>query len=722
MNSEGVALEFMREYLNVHSCTHFRNLLNVYSHLKSCDFEDVAFNVYNKHNILYNGFLTLMSSTLNDKKLFNPIDGSFITIDCFSNWNLLIMRSFYYFKMFFPAMLFFFQNPKYDCHLERARKLILNRYSINTFSKSREEYDLCEGWRLKVKFLRSEYLNSCFYPFNIINNKLLTNTRDTTIKAKTISVNYEDVEHIATIIYKNYAFMIRGRSFIICREKTMNLKFANVYKLRFSAPLNAKAFLGTYSIETNIPLYFLFRREKDLKTLVQIHNAYACSSQCSTIAKIPLPAEKKSAARNAVYNLDEFVQHLSTIYTSKKHNCQQSFEPICKRTLTQYLEKTGFISVYDLKDYKSLAYVKNRVIHLTSMFKRPMLKKPFFEKKGKPLVKVEKMVKNITMTRYKTETANLDKISFNINYQGPLSTLQLALARFLNENGNCKILNKLWVSNVCTTLDSIHSGILNTHNYRSACLGNDDRMSYQMINFPAIVTLFNQVNSAQSIINNRTSLNTCRMYGDELKQSLIKCVDFIKSNSENDPELVDMFYQVERKSSELIPRNVITLLHLLNLFKESKGFSAQDIVSLFTKDIVCSRLIMTSNRSFCVSNLYKKSYKSDAVENISVKSVKYDRVHPPLIINRKRLYRQIKKKFADVGSLSKRIFHQRGRNANLVDIILNSKDEFFLTNNCLDLINKLHTKYKHFPSTKSELEIIREFVSEEMAYFPVLFF
>jgi len=480
--------------------------------------------------------------------------------------------------MFFPAMLFFFQNPKYDCHLERARKLILNRYSINTFSKSREEYDLCEGWRLKVKFLRSEYLNSCFYPFNIINNKLLTNTRDTTIKAKTISVNYEDVEHIATIIYKNYAFMIRGRSFIICREKTMNLKFANVYKLRFSAPLNAKAFLGTYSIETNIPLYFLFRREKDLKTLVQIHNAYACSSQCSTIAKIPLPAEKKSAARNAVYNLDEFVQHLSTI-----------------------------------------------------------LKKPFFEKKGKPLVKVEKMVKNITMTRYKTETANLDKISFNINYQGPLSTLQLALARFLNENGNCKILNKLWVSNVCTTLDSIHSGILNTHNYRSACLGNDDRMSYQMINFPAIVTLFNQVNSAQSIINNRTSLNTCRMYGDELKQSLIKCVDFIKSNSENDPELVDMFYQ-------------------------------------------------------------------------------------PLIINRKRLYRQIKKKFADVGSLSKRIFHQRGRNANLVDIILNSKDEFFLTKNCLDLINKLHTKYKHFPSTKSELEIIREFMSEEMAYYPVLFF
>jgi len=74
MNSEGVALEFMREYLNMPSCSHFRNVLNVYSHLKSCDFEDVAFNVFNKHNVLYNGFLTLMSSTLNDKKLFNPID------------------------------------------------------------------------------------------------------------------------------------------------------------------------------------------------------------------------------------------------------------------------------------------------------------------------------------------------------------------------------------------------------------------------------------------------------------------------------------------------------------------------------------------------------------------------------------------------------------------------------------------------------------------------
>ena len=136
MNSEGIALKFMREYLNAHSCTHFRNLLNVYSHLKFCDFEDVAFNVYNKHNIVYNCLLTLMSSTINDNKLFNPIDKSFITNDCFSNWNLLIMRSFYYFKMFFPAMLFFFQNSKYDCHLERARKLILNRYSINIFSKS----------------------------------------------------------------------------------------------------------------------------------------------------------------------------------------------------------------------------------------------------------------------------------------------------------------------------------------------------------------------------------------------------------------------------------------------------------------------------------------------------------------------------------------------------------------------------------------------------------
>ncbi len=74
--------------------------------------------------------------------------------------------------------------------------------------------------------------------------------------------------------------------------------------------------------------------------------------------------------------------------------------------------------MYDLPDRKMLAFVKNRVTHMRALFphRRPQVN-PLLDKKGKPLVKIEKMTRSMTMTRYKVEAVTADAVSFNINYQ-----------------------------------------------------------------------------------------------------------------------------------------------------------------------------------------------------------------------------------------------------------------------------------------------------------------
>ena len=337
-------------------------------------------------------------------------------------------------------------------------------------------------------------------------------------------------------------------------------------------------------------------------------------------------------------------------------------------------------------------------------------------KKGKPLVKVEKMVKNMTMTRYKTDTSSNDTISFNINYQGPMSMMQLTLSRFLNENKplGCNVLKSIWVSNVCTTLDSIHSGITNAHVYRQKCLKqrNDGPVTCKMINFPATVTYVNESGQrkACSIINNRTSLNTCRLYGTELKQALEKYINLIKRCSETDSEIIKIVYELEKHTQELLPKNVLLIIQLLCLYKETKGCSYGDILTFLKEKLVCSRLIIASNRAFCSSNLYSKRYKSDAIDNTSIKSSKYCDIKPPVIYGRQLLYKEFRKRYKDVGSLNTKIFKPRGRNANLIDLLLNCKNDLFLSKNCSNLLDMLYKKYYSFPYTRWEIRCIQAFL------------
>jgi hypothetical protein len=662
----------------------------------------------------------LFCSRIINGELYDQVNSCQITSKEVGHWSQLILLTFYYFKLFFPAALFWYKNTIYDNYAKAARQLVLEKYFTfaNVSIDMTEHYDLSTGWQLKAKYLGNEISEKLLYTFNVLNNSqlVLKGTCNRMSSSKVVVVNYDDVVHIATTIYGNYSYLIQNRQFIICNEKTASSKFSGIFKLKFVAPIDAKLLLARTKIERCTPMYFLFGKDRDLKTLVRIHNAYVQQNICQGKRVIELPSTMIMKQKMNALSIENFITLLSKterVTTGAFNSCESIVD---KQILKECLERTGFISIYDLKNYDSLAYVKNRVIHLTAMFRRPIHRKPFFEKKGKPLVKVEKMVKNMTMTRYKTDMSSNNTISFNINYQGPMNTMQLTLTRFLNENKQlgCNISKHIWISNVCTTLDSIHSGITNAHVYRQKCLKqkNDGPVTCKMINFPATVTYVNKSDQrkACSIISNRTSLNTCRLYGTELKHSLEKYMNLIKKCSEIDPEIVKIVYEMEKHTQELLPKNVLLIIQLLCLYKESKGYSYADILHFLKEKLVCSRLLITSNRAFCSSNLYSKRYKSDAIDNTSIKSTKYSNIKPPLINGRELLYKEFRKRYKDVGSLNTKIFKPRGRNANLVDLLLNSKNDFFLSKDCSKLLNILHKKYQQFPYTRWEVLCILAFL------------
>ena len=724
MDVREVIIDFIQRYLNRRHSYLFsiRQLTNKFPYLDTCDFESIATNSYSKpmYHRLYNAFMLLICSRVIDGKVVDQVNSCFITCKPIGNWTQLVLVTFYYFKLFFPAALFWYKNTLYDAFAKVARQLVLERY----FSLTRpdtdmtELYDLSLGWKLKSQYLGNEITGNSIYTFNVLNNSLLVNETvcNKRSKSNVVVVRYEDIEHLATTIYRNYSHLIQNRQFIVCKEKLAFTKFTGNFKLIFITPIHVKPFLACTKIEKCTPMYFLFTRNSDLVTLVRIHNAYVQQGKCNGLNILDIPNLPKSNPNIPGKSIESFMSLLSKTERLSTIALKPCKANIHKQMLKECLERTGFISIYDLKDYDTLAYVKNRVIHLTTIFQKPMHRKPFFEKKGKPLVKVEKMVKNMTMTRYKTDTSSNDTISFNINYQGPMCTMQLTLARFLNENKalGCKVLKPIWVSNVCTTLDSIHSGITNAHGYRQKILKktSNDSTTCKMINFPATVTYVNESDQrkACSIINNRTSLNTCRLYGRELQQALEKNIYLIKTCSEIDSEVIKIVYELEKHTQELLPKNVLLMIQLQCLYKDSRSYSYIDILKFFKQKLVCSRLFMASNRAFCCSSLYCKRYKSDAIDNTSIKSSKYCNIKPPVIYNRQLLYKEFKKRYKDVGSLNTKIFKPRGRNSNLIDLLLNCKEEFFISQNCRNLLNMLLKKYQNVPNTRVEIKIIQAFL------------
>jgi hypothetical protein len=652
--------------------------------------------------------MVLSCTSIKEGKLFDNINQIVLNDEDTVCWKNFVLEVFYIFKLIFPAALYFFSNPKYDRLILTARKLVLMEYS-RVMSKDFQlgQYDLGKVWQMKIKYLRDEVSLETLWAVNIVNSQKLIQQKFT--DQKTLSVNYKDVEHIATVIYYNYSYLVNHRQYLICTEKTALSKFENVFKLRFVASFTSKAYLGRYKIEKHVPMCLLFKREEDLICLIQIHNAYIHREECIGFTEIPIPSTKRQIKISESV-MENFYYRLCRV----ENLCEKpirNFEETDVQKLKEYIDRTGFASVYKLKDYKTLAYVKNRVVHLTATFKRPLPKKPFFEKKGKKVAKIEKMTRILTITRYKSKLVNKNTVSFNVNYQGPISTMQLTLSRFLNENLDlgCQITKPVWVSNVCTTSDTIHSGILNTNAYRKECFRNHDRLTYPMMNFPAAVTLITDTEKkkANSVINNRTSINTCRMFGDELKSSLAKCGEYIRSCSELDDELVNIFYQIESNTCELLPRNVVLLIHLLYLHKEEYGYSSDDIVTFFNSRVICSRMITSSNRAFSTFHLYTKKYKSDAIDNISVKSLKYTKYVPPLI-KREECHQRYLQVFGDVGSCNRKMFRQRGRNSNMIDLILNSKDDFFFSPRCYRLLQLLREKYKSKPCTTEAILLLEQ--------------
>lgn len=689
-----------------------------YPQISSCDFDDFVHGRFlpTRYQRLYEVLMCLCCTEVKENRLYDRIHQCYLSEIRVKSTVMtgIVLRTFCYFKLVFPAALFFYENPTYDKCTIDAKRLILKKYSCvlsstTTGTHANKQYDLSEGWKLKWMYIKGHVSNQQLYTFNVLNNAKL-NKPSTERKVNDVCVvKYRDIEHIATTIYQDFSHVVNRRKFVICNERVALSKYDGLFKLKFSVSRHEKIVLGGYAIDTHEPLYFLFNRKEDLLCLIQIHNTYVREGKCIDCNEIPIPRDE-SATCIPIQSLEKYVKRLSqtkrvSVVPSGFTNRQQTMSI---QTLRDEIEKSGFASVYDLKDYNTLAYVKNRVLHFTTTVKQPFSSKPFYEKKGKKLIRIEKMVQAMTMTRYKTDNT----VSFNVNYQGPLSAIQLALCRFLNENTErgCRIVKELWVSNVCTTLDTVHSGILNTHVYRQKCLKRQGQVSYPMMNFPAMVTLLNDTDQkkTKSIINNRISLNTCRMYGDELKCSLEKNVTMLRQCSEIDERLVRIFYEIEFHVKELLSRNVVLLIHLLYLHQDEHGYTDDDIIRFFKEKMLCSRMLTTSNRSFSTYNLYNKSYLSDAISNVSVKSVKRYDVKPPTI-EREELYEEYKKQFRDVGTLNRKVYRHRGRNANLFDLILNSKDEFFGSSRCTKLLSMLRRKYACHPYARISIKIINAF-------------
>lgn len=708
MTCQELILEYVSDQSSgkiFHDLTHLQKSL---PRLTSCNFEDFlpASSKKSRYRLVYECLMTLSCTTLQDSHLYDSFSQQCISDIEVACWKNFVLEVYYIFKLFLPAALYFYSNTRYDKNISVARKFVLQEFSTTTSKDFRlEHYDFAEMWRAKIKFLRNVIDFDTLQANHLVNFQKLLPEKST--EQTSLTVPFDVIEQIANTIYPKFSFLVNNRSFLICREKTAESKFKNVFKLRFVAPMFCKSSIGRYKVETQTPLCFFFHLEEDLNNLVRIHNTFLRDGNCRSIETIPIFRISKKV-RLPILVVENFYHRLCRPKETPVMKSQNIETPdFCN--IQQCIEKKGFASVYKLNDYYTMAYVKNRVMHLTATFQQPLSRKPFLEKKGRKVARIEKMTRALTMTRYKSKFVNKNTVSFNVNYQGPASMMQLTLSRLLNENKSlgCHITKPVWVSNVCTTTDTTHSGILNAHVYRRECFQNSDRVTYPMMNFPAVVTLIDdsEKKKSHSVIINRTSINTCRMYGEELKTSLAQWCEFVRQCSEIDEDLVKIFFRIESHFHELLPRNLVLLIHVLYLQKEELKLSNDDIVLFFTERLLVSRTIMTSNRSFTTYPLFDKKYQSDAVDNVSVKSFKSTRKNPPMITRADSL-RRYREKFGDVGAFSKAMFRQRGRNSNVIDLILNSKDDFFYSSRCTKLLRLLCQKYHSFPSTTSAISML----------------
>ena len=667
------------------------SLLEVYPKLETCDFEELSSNTgsRNRHTLLYHRFMLLFCSKSREGKLFDTVNEAVIC-DEFDSWEDLVMLTYFYFKQFFPAALLFYTNTLYDDKSAQAKDLILSRFLLihNEESEQTQEYDLCEVFSAKLKLLNHKITQKTLEGINIINNILLSiNTVFPQTSETSTSISETDANHILNVVYPSYSGVVMHRRIKQVRSRIAQTKYTNLYKLRYKSTV------------THESSFIVFDREKDLVIMILLHNVIVSKSAVNGLNLVAVPKASSKCYTRQQY-LFPFYDALTHHHQAKRIN-----RNLKEETTDEILEKTGFISMYDIPQSSTLAYVKNRVVHFTASFKTAPIPNPMLVVKDKALIIPEKVVKTMTITRYKTETFHDNNISFNVNYQGSVSHLQFMISKFVNEylHLGCRLNSDIWVSNVCTTSDTMHAGIQNTHTYRQECLQNQSRLSHLMINFPGMVTLVNDSRQYKTngLIKHRTTINTSRLFGQNLKQALTNNVEFMKTMSEHDEALTKLFYAIEKHYQELLPRNIVLLIHLLHLF----DYSMESILDIFKHRVLCSRMFSTTYRAFSRANNYIHKYKSDAVDSTSIKSSKYLATSPPSI-SRKQLFTTYRNTFPDIGSVNYKIYRPRGRNANLIDLILFSKDKFFYSQRCHKLLTLLLRKNANKPGSKLAIELL----------------
>lgn len=651
------------------------------------------------------------------------------------------------FKYFFPYHLFFVNLPT-DYNLtdnqmnmiDRKRKAVLSQLQrIYKPLNLHAFYSLNKTWKIKIARISDKCCKSSFEYLNAIHNFRLSNRDIDTqcplhitfrqfIRLKKIFLNYRCIGGIKitfSYLIKKYRpkekhdifFLLFKTPPIISKEnfkyKNKMLEISTEYKIYFTQIKHLINLLIIHNLKYRkdpISVSFVKRnfwlplRQRNSRNMVDLFGLRNAINEKCNVSENDLPFRQRHILKNscgtenAIYSETNYT--IADKYNLKSNNVLFSPRHIPQNTksIEDVLCEKGLTSLYDIPEDKVVAHVKNRVTRIATLFKRKTFQ---LSQIGKKLVTVYLVNNKLTVSRYSRFPNYGDEIvSYNINWQGTVHRLYCLLIRFLNDNKHfgCQITNQIFVSNICTTTDTIHSGILNTHSHRTICQNNKQKVfSYKQKNFPSLI-LFNNLgnNFSTSVINHRTVINTCKISGSVLYKTLKSASDIIRQNNDISEELIEIAYIIQRQLKQLLPRNIINLIQIL--FVEDK-LSKSQIVSLFADlNFFIDRLHISSNECFTTSNFFMKHSNNKLINNTSIKTSKIlNKRNPPPILSKSRLQKILTKKqiFSDMGSCNIKkdtLYRCRGRNATLLDCLLTSPDSFFYSKTCKKLFLKLLRK------------------------------
>ncbi len=167
-SSREVILAILTKYLHCRCgfLHNVRQLEKQYPKVNDCDYERfvAAYDRNDRYATLYTAYMTIFCSTVVGGRLIDRVNGCLLSDYEVNSWSEIILEAFFYFKLVFPATLMFFGNPRYDQFARESRALVLQRHRVAGHERVDNQFDLCDIWSQKVKFLRGKSYSSSGHP------------------------------------------------------------------------------------------------------------------------------------------------------------------------------------------------------------------------------------------------------------------------------------------------------------------------------------------------------------------------------------------------------------------------------------------------------------------------------------------------------------------------------------------------------------------------------